>query len=232
MDKKTVLQQVIELLKAIKSEGLEKARIDEGKSVESKKNDRKVRSDARAAQSKIKPNLPKAEANPDKEADAKVGEKVEEIVEEHMLENKDAEQKEGHKIVEKGESMDSKKLLETAKELLKSAQEGKLQEELTKATAAPAPAPAPQAPVKMPSMKIAPKAPAMKAPPMAPQHPNKKQPAPPMMKEQKDASAPEAPKVAKKDLDASKPASIKMSKEEIKADLKKEWKPKFKKESC
>jgi hypothetical protein len=46
------------------------------------------------------PGLGKAE-NPDKEADAKLGEKVEKDVEEHMLENKDAEKKEGHKIMEK-----------------------------------------------------------------------------------------------------------------------------------
>ena len=47
-------------------------------------------------------NLGKAE-NPDKEADAKLGEKVEHDVEEHMLENKAAEEKEGHKIFDKSE---------------------------------------------------------------------------------------------------------------------------------
>lgn len=41
----------------------------------------------------------KAEKNPDKEDDAKLGEKVEAVVERHMMDNKAAEQKEGHKIV-------------------------------------------------------------------------------------------------------------------------------------
>lgn len=36
--------------------------------------------------------------NPDKDEDAKLGEKVEHDVEDHMLENKDAEKQEGHKI--------------------------------------------------------------------------------------------------------------------------------------
>jgi hypothetical protein len=48
--------------------------------------------------------IKKAE-NPDKEADAELGEKVEKDVEEHMLENKAAEKKEGHKIF-KTESKD------------------------------------------------------------------------------------------------------------------------------
>lgn len=37
--------------------------------------------------------------NPDEKADADLGEKVEEIVENHMLDNKEAEKKEGHKIM-------------------------------------------------------------------------------------------------------------------------------------
>jgi hypothetical protein len=39
--------------------------------------------------------------NPDEKADAKLGEKIEHEVEEHMLANKDAEKKEGHKIMKK-----------------------------------------------------------------------------------------------------------------------------------
>ena len=38
--------------------------------------------------------------NPDKDADAKLGEEVEHLVEEHMLENKEAEKKEGHKLLQ------------------------------------------------------------------------------------------------------------------------------------
>ena len=47
-----------------------------------------------------KPKLGKAE-NPDKDADAQLGEQVEKDVEEHMITNKDAEQKEGHEIMNK-----------------------------------------------------------------------------------------------------------------------------------
>lgn len=55
-----------------------------------------------------KPNLPKTEIkkdaiNPDKEADAKLGEKVERDVEEHFKENKEAEEKEGHDLTVKKE---------------------------------------------------------------------------------------------------------------------------------
>jgi hypothetical protein len=42
-------------------------------------------------------------ANPDKSADAKLGEKVEAVVEQHMLDNKEAEKKEGHAIMKKSE---------------------------------------------------------------------------------------------------------------------------------
>jgi hypothetical protein len=44
------------------------------------------------------------EKNPDEKADAKLGEKVEHDVEDHMRANKDAEKKEGHKIMFKDES--------------------------------------------------------------------------------------------------------------------------------
>lgn len=50
-----------------------------------------------------KQDMDKAE-NPDKEADAKLGEKVEHEVEEHMMANKDAEKKEGHKIMKNEKS--------------------------------------------------------------------------------------------------------------------------------
>ena len=50
-------------------------------------------------------NAKKAEANPDEKEDAKLGEKIEEVVEQHMIDNKEAEEKEGHKIeVKKGQS--------------------------------------------------------------------------------------------------------------------------------
>ncbi len=45
-----------------------------------------------------KPKLTKKE-NPDEKADAKLGEEVEHLTEKHMLDNKAAEKKEGHKIV-------------------------------------------------------------------------------------------------------------------------------------
>jgi len=48
----------------------------------------------------IKAKMGKAE-NPDKEADAKLGEKVEHDVEDHFKENKEAEAKEGHKLMVK-----------------------------------------------------------------------------------------------------------------------------------
>jgi len=47
----------------------------------------------------MKPGALGKKENPDKEADAELGEKVEHDVEEHMLDNKDAERKEGHKIM-------------------------------------------------------------------------------------------------------------------------------------
>lgn len=49
-----------------------------------------------------KPKLDKTE-NPDKDADAKLGEKVEKDVEEHFKENKSAEAKEGHKLMVKSD---------------------------------------------------------------------------------------------------------------------------------
>lgn len=49
----------------------------------------------------VKPAKWKKSENPDKEADAELGEKVEHDVEEHMLENKDAEQQEGHELMNK-----------------------------------------------------------------------------------------------------------------------------------
>lgn len=51
-----------------------------------------------------KSKLVKAE-NPDEKQDAKLGEAVEHLCEEHMVENKDAERKEGHKLVAKAECM-------------------------------------------------------------------------------------------------------------------------------
>jgi hypothetical protein len=56
-----------------------------------------------------KPKLGKNE-NPDEKADAQLGEKVEHDVEEHMMENKDAEQKEGHKIMDKPEDKKSEQM--------------------------------------------------------------------------------------------------------------------------
>jgi hypothetical protein len=47
--------------------------------------------------------LDKAEKNPDKEADARLGEKVEKDVEQHFKENKEAEAKEGHKLMVKSD---------------------------------------------------------------------------------------------------------------------------------
>ena len=56
----------------------------------------------------------KAEENPDKEADAELGEKIEEAVEEHMKENEEAEKEEGHKIrFEKGMSWNQMKKKES-----------------------------------------------------------------------------------------------------------------------
>jgi len=49
--------------------------------------------------------LAKAESkNPDKKADAELGEKVEHLVENHMVENKAAEKQEGHKIMKSDEA--------------------------------------------------------------------------------------------------------------------------------
>jgi hypothetical protein len=48
--------------------------------------------------------LAKAE-NPDEKQDAKLGEEVEHLCEDHMIENKAAEKKEGHKLVQKSECM-------------------------------------------------------------------------------------------------------------------------------
>jgi len=47
----------------------------------------------------------KDEKNPDKEADARLGEEVEDAVERHFKENKEAEQKEGHKLMAKNEDL-------------------------------------------------------------------------------------------------------------------------------
>jgi len=52
----------------------------------------------------IKAKMGKAE-NPDEKEDAQLGEDVEHLCEDHMLANKDAERKEGHKIVQKSECM-------------------------------------------------------------------------------------------------------------------------------
>jgi hypothetical protein len=49
-------------------------------------------------------DMEKAE-NPDEKQDAKLGEDIEHLCEEHMLENKAAERKEGHKIVAKSDCM-------------------------------------------------------------------------------------------------------------------------------
>jgi len=45
-------------------------------------------------------DMKKAQMNPDMKADAELGEKVEHEVENHMLQNKDAEMAEGHKIMQ------------------------------------------------------------------------------------------------------------------------------------
>ena len=105
----------------------------------------------------------------------------------------------------KSEDSMNKSVLDIAKELLKAHKEDpKAFEQLTKGMAAPAMAPKPSAPKAPPAAPktAAPKAPAMKAPAAAPKAP--------MMKEENCG-----PKM--------------MSKEEIQADIKKEWKPKFKK---
>jgi hypothetical protein len=65
---------------------------------------------------KQKAALGKAE-NPDKEADAKLGEKVEKDVEQHFKENKAAEAKEGHKLMAKsGSESKFKRCMEDVKE--------------------------------------------------------------------------------------------------------------------
>lgn len=72
--------------------------------------------------------------NPDKDADAELGEKVEHDVEEHFKENKDAEEKEGHKLMVKcavcGNMHKSEDIIDLCKSL-KKVQEGF--EELEKA---------------------------------------------------------------------------------------------------
>jgi hypothetical protein len=52
--------------------------------------------------------------NPDKEADAELGEQVEHLVEDHMIENADAEREEGHKIMFKEEESNSEMAHATA----------------------------------------------------------------------------------------------------------------------
>jgi hypothetical protein len=59
-------------------------------------------------------NMKKSESNPDSKSDAELGEKVEELVEQHMVENKEAEEKEGHKLtIKKGMSYNQLKEKET-----------------------------------------------------------------------------------------------------------------------
>jgi len=62
----------------------------------------------------------KKSANPDEKADAKLGERIEGIVEAHMLANKEAEKKEGHPIMKAGMSLnDMRKMQELGKGSLK-----------------------------------------------------------------------------------------------------------------
>jgi hypothetical protein len=74
----------------------------------------------------------KDEKNPDKEADARLGEEVEEAVERHFKENKEDEQKEGHKLMVKTTTNKNEKdifaqLLNIADTLLKSKNKQKLE---------------------------------------------------------------------------------------------------------
>lgn len=220
MDKSKVLKEVLVLLKAAKENPEQFAELSKGGGInpQSKRHKQGVsvvgghirdkadpviplkeqrEDNVKKLKSMPKANLPKSEKNPDEKEDAELGEQVEQAVEDHMLENKDAEEKEGHKIMKKS-------VLDTAKELLKMAKENPARfEELTKSLA-PAAAPAPK-----PAM---PKA-AMPKPPVAKQPTMK---APGMQKEE--------------DCTENKQAQGGlMTKEEIKADLKQEWKPKFKK---
>lgn len=192
MDKSKVLSQVQDLLKSIKANPEEVKKL----------------------------NKEEKKKNPDEKQDADLGEKVEEIVEEHMLDNKDAEEKEGHKIMKKTP-------LEIAKELIaKYEADPKAFEELEKASSVPAPAPA--APKPAPKMAV----------PKAKPSPAPKAPAPMMAKADDDKTKHEQenkPTAMNKEeinqADVSQDNKPKtMSKDEIKADLKKEWKPKFRKE--
>jgi hypothetical protein len=51
------------------------------------------------------PMLAMSEKNPDASADAELGERIEHLCEKHMMDNKDAERKEGHKIVKSEDCM-------------------------------------------------------------------------------------------------------------------------------
>lgn len=130
----------------------------------------------------------------------------------------DSKEKEESKE-KKDMSKSEKSPLELAKELLKAAKEAPEQfAELTKSmapAAAPAPKPAASAKPAMPKVK----APSMKVAGMAKEE-----------DEEHDEKDEKKDDMEKKAKDMSKCGSMKMSKEEIKADLKKEWKPKFKKD--
>jgi hypothetical protein len=133
---------------------------------------------------------------------------------EHLRSLSDKESLRSPENQEAGKEME-KSAIEIVKGLLKKSQENPAEfEEMAKALM-PAPATPPAAPkgtAKAPAAKM-PKAPKMPKSPAAP--------APQMMKEEK--------KEKKEEMEKCGP--MKMSKEEIKEDLKKEWKPKFKKES-
>ena len=64
---------------------------------------------------KPKPLISKTAANPDEKEDAKLGEKVESLVEHHMMENLAAEKKEGHPLVQKAQTAPGVKSVFSAK---------------------------------------------------------------------------------------------------------------------
>lgn len=77
-----------------------------------------------------KPKLTRSEANPDEKQDAKLGEGVEHLVEDHMMANKPAEMKEGHKIFKADhpvsaiiQHLHSKKMMKSSTESNQNAEE-------------------------------------------------------------------------------------------------------------
>ena len=178
---------------------------------------RRQHKQVQAEAANIKPNLPKSEITKE---ETKHDRCVEEVSQDPSIKNPHAVCVAAGVKPEKWKkseefNMDKKQALETAKALLKAAQEDpkKFEEELKKASAAPMPAPATSttAPASMPK----PKAPKMPPPPKP---------------------SVQAPGLGKEQLSPTPPVKKcgqMMTKEEIKADLKKEWQPKFKKaDSC